>query len=215
MGPYETQPEALQLAPVPGASSAVPRHTLNSLKWALLVPVVGVVGGALGQYPYGMWAGVPVMLAAAAAAAVVAGGAWHRAGAATIASFAALALPFFAGPAYYETYVKEFGDRVHAVVTDTGERQGVKRTTKLAECRVVDESGTVQDLSEQQNCDGQFTRGEHVVLYKDPLGALDPWMDNVSGDRSPDAVTLGTTAGLFLVTGGALFYAGQRRRTGR
>ncbi|WP_371660423.1 hypothetical protein [Streptomyces sp. NBC_00280] len=195
------------------ASVSTSRRALNTLKWALLIPVTGVAAGVLGQYPYGMWAGVVVALGAAAAAAVVAGGVWHRAGAATLASVAALALPFFAGPAFYETYIKQFGERVPAVVTDTGERQGVKRSTVLAVCRVVDTSGTVRDLSQQQNCYGQFKVGQEVVLFEDPQGALDPWIEALPGARAPDALGLGITAGLFLTAGSALFYAGQRRRS--
>ncbi|MFD9001870.1 hypothetical protein ACFV0T_12995 [Streptomyces sp. NPDC059582] len=181
------------------------------MKWAILIPAVGVLAGALGQYPYGMWVGVIIMMGVVAAAAIVAGGVWHRAGAATLASVAALALPFFAGPAFYETYVKQLGERVHGVVADTGERRGVKKSTELSVCRVVDTSGVVRDLSEQQNCYGQFKVGQHVILFKDPLGALGPWIEAMPGDRALDGVGLATTAGLFVVTGSALFYAGQRR----
>ncbi|MFI1356780.1 hypothetical protein ACH4TV_24845 [Streptomyces sp. NPDC020898] len=188
-------------------------HALNTLKWALLIPVTGVAAGVLGQYSYGMWAGVVVTLAVAATAAVVAGGVWHRAGAATLASVAALALPFFAGPAFYETYIKQLGERVHAVVADTGERRGVKRSTQLAVCRVVDTTGTARDLSQQQNCYGQFEVGQEVVLFRDPQGALGPWIEARPGARTPDVLGLGITAGLFLTAGSALFYAGQRRRS--
>ena len=212
MGTYE-MPPAAQAMPAVEAAAAAPRRTLNSLMWALLVPVVGVAAGAVGQYPYGTWVGVILTMGVAATAAIVAGGNWHRAGAATLASVAALVLPFFAGPAFYETYMKQFGDRVHAVVADTGVRQGVKKSTELSVCRVVDTSGAVSDLSEQQNCYGQFKSGQHVVLFKDPLGALDPWIEALPGDRTFDALTLEITAGLFVVTGAALFYAGQRRRT--
>ncbi|MFR9795401.1 hypothetical protein ACL02U_05740 [Streptomyces sp. MS06] len=174
--------------------------------------MAGLAAGVLSQYPYGMWFGVVVILAVVAAAAVIAGSRWHRAGAATLASVAVLALPFFAGPAFYETYIKQFGKRVHAVVADTGEQQGVKGSTELSVCRVVDTSGAVLDLSQQQNCFGQFTKGQHVVLFEDPLEVLDPWIEDLPGERTPDALTLGVTAGLFLTVGGSLFYAGQRRR---
>ncbi|MFJ3235159.1 hypothetical protein [Streptomyces sp. NPDC086787] len=40
---------------------------------------------------------------------------------------------------------------MHAVVTDTGSRQGLKKSTDLSVCRVVDESGEVRDVSERQN----------------------------------------------------------------
>ncbi|GGL73561.1 hypothetical protein GCM10010129_16490 [Streptomyces fumigatiscleroticus] len=196
------------------AAAAAPRPTLNSVKWALLLPVVAVVAGILGQYPYGIWFGVVVTMGVTATAAILAGGVWHRAGAATLASVTVLALPFFAGPAFYETYIKQAGERVHAVVADTGEREGVKKGSVHSVCRVVDTSGAVRDLSEQQNCYGQFKVGQAVVLFQDPLGALDPYIEASADDGEPDALTLEITAGLFLVTGAALFYAGQRRRSG-
>ncbi|MEU4892960.1 hypothetical protein AB0B12_17290 [Streptomyces sp. NPDC044780] len=193
---------------------AGPGHTPNSLKWAVLIPVVATAAGFLAQYPYGMlWLGVLIVLGAAAAAAIVAGGLWHRAGAATLAAFATMALALFAGPALYELYVKQVGDRVDALVADTGTHTNHKGT-ELDVCRVVDTSGTVRDLSEQQNCQGQFRPEQHVVLFVDPLGALDPWVE-ATGERTVDGVGLGITAGLFAVTGSALFYAGQRRRPGR
>lgn len=89
----------------------------------------------------------------------------------------------------------------------------MKRSTVLAVCRVVDTSGTVRDLSQQQNCYGQFKVGQEVVLFEDPQGALDPWIEALPGARAPDALGLGITAGLFLTAGSALFYAGQRRRS--
>ncbi|MBC9726110.1 hypothetical protein [Streptomyces sp. TRM68367] len=154
-------------------------------------------------------------MAVAAAAAIVAGGSWHRAGAATVGAFAVLALPFFAGPAFCETYIKQFGERVHGVVADTGERRGVKRSKVLSVCRVVDTSGAVQDLSEQQNCHGQFKAGQHIILFKDPVGGLDPWVEGLPGERDLDVLALQITAGLLLVSGSALFYARQRRRSER
>jgi hypothetical protein len=117
--------------------------------WAVLIPTVGTAAGLLAQYPYGMlWVGSVIVLGTAGAAAIVAGAVWNRAGAATLASIAVLALPFFAGPALYELYVKQVGERVDALVADTGERPNAKGT-ELGVCRVVDTSGEVQDLSEQ------------------------------------------------------------------
>ncbi|WP_344391570.1 hypothetical protein [Streptomyces vastus] len=208
-GSAGAQAESAAEAPVPA-----PRRTLNSLKWAVLIPVVGVAAGFLTRFPYGgLWIGVVILLGAAAAAAIVAGNSWHRAGAATLAGFSAIALPLFAGPGMYELYMKQVGERVHAAVADTGERRGVKRSTTLSVCRVVDTTGAVKDLSEQQNCHGQFKPGQLIVLFKDPLGVLDPWAEALPGDRSVDPLTLQITAGLFLVTGSSLFYAGQRRRS--
>jgi hypothetical protein len=50
------------------------------------------------------------------------------------------------------------------------------------------------------------------VLFKDPLGGLDPWIE-ATGDRAVDTTALAITAGLFGATGSALSYAGQRRRS--
>ncbi|MBO0654348.1 hypothetical protein J1792_16665 [Streptomyces triculaminicus] len=195
------------------AAASAPRRTLNSLLWAVLIPVVSTAAGFLAQYPYGLWAGVVIALGATAAAAIVAGGMWNRAGAATLASFATLALALFGGPTLYETYVKTFGERVDALVADTGQRVNAKGT-KLDVCRVVDTTGRAQDVSEQQNCHGQFKPEQHVILFNDPLGGLDPWVE-ATGDRTLDPVGPACTGGLFALTGGALFYAGQRRRTDR
>ncbi|TJZ57045.1 hypothetical protein FCH28_06125 [Streptomyces piniterrae] len=185
---------------------------LNTLLWTVLIPVVATGAGFLAQYPYGLiWVGVIITLGTAAAAAIVAGGIWNRSGAATIAAFAAMALSLFAGSNLYETYVKQVGERVDALVADTGKRVNLKGS-ELAVCRVVDTSGEVQDLSEQQNCHGQFTPRQHVILFKDPLGALDPWVE-ATDDRTLDGLGLGITGGLFAVTGAAMFYAGQRRRS--
>ncbi|MDJ0380377.1 hypothetical protein [Streptomyces sp. G-G2] len=178
----------------------------------MLIPLAATAAGFLAQYPYGMlWAGVVLALGAAAAAAIVAGGIWNRAGAATIASVAALALALFAGPTLYELYVKQFGERVDALVADTGKRVNAKGT-ELAVCRLVDTSGRVQDVSEQQNCHGQFTPQQHVVLFSDPLGGLDPWVE-ATADPALDGVGSGITGALFGLTGAALFSAGQRRRS--
>ncbi|MEU6480711.1 hypothetical protein ABZ858_28300 [Streptomyces sp. NPDC047017] len=196
-----------------GGGERARRPTGSSLVWAVGLPVAGVLAGVVAQYPYGMWVGVVLGLAVAATTAVVAGGVWHRAWAATFASFAVLALPFFAGPAFYATYAQQAGERVPAVITGTGERQGVKKSAKLSVCRVVEASGAVREVSEQSNCQGQFAAGERVVLFEDPLGALDPWIEAEPGERGVDTVGLGVTAGLFLVAGSALFCAGQRRRS--
>ncbi|MEU7370276.1 hypothetical protein AB0B92_32885 [Streptomyces hygroscopicus] len=201
-------------APTAPADRTGTGHTLNTLMWAVLIPVVATAAGFLAQYPYGMlWLGGVIVLGAAAAAAVVAGGIWHRAGAATLAACATVALALFAGPALYELYVKRAGDRVDALVADTGKRTNHKGT-ELDVCRVVDTSGKVRDLSEQQNCHGQFTPKQHVVLFVDPLDALDPWVE-ATDERAVDGAGLGITAGLFAVTGSALLYAGLRRRPGR
>ncbi|QKV96566.1 hypothetical protein HUT19_36760 [Streptomyces sp. NA02950] len=171
---------------------------------------MSTLAGCFAQYPYGMWLGIPLVFFAAGAAAVVAGGLWHRAGAATSACVAAFVLAFFAGPALYELYAKEAGDAVDAVVTRTGHRKSI-RNKDLEACTVVDTSGAVHHISQQQNCFGQFKAGQRVVLYKDPAGLLDPFADT-PGNRAPDTTGLAVSAGLFALTGVSVFLAGQRRR---
>ncbi|SNX63217.1 hypothetical protein SAMN06272735_5019 [Streptomyces sp. TLI_55] len=193
-----------------------PPPTRNSLKWALLLPLLAVLAGVVTQYPYGgLWIGVIFICGLAATAAILAGGVWHRAGAAVLATAAVFALSLFAGPAFYETYLKQAGEKTVGAVVDTGEKRGLKRGTVLDVCRVVATSGKVWDLSADQNCHGQFEAGQLVVVFEDPLGVLDPWVEARPGERKLDALSLGLTGGLFLVTGGVLFCAGQRRRAGR
>ncbi|QKV93752.1 hypothetical protein HUT19_19970 [Streptomyces sp. NA02950] len=151
------------------------------------------------------------MLIAGFTAPIVAGGVWNRAGAATLAAVTTFALGLFAGPTLYETYVKQYGEKSDALVADTA-KYSTRRNNERNVCRVVDTSGKVQDLSEQQNCQGQFKPRQHIILYKDPLGVLEPWAE-ATDDRSFDAVDLSATGGLFTATAAALFYAGTRRRS--
>ncbi|MBL1097466.1 hypothetical protein [Streptomyces coffeae] len=171
---------------------------------------MSTLAGCFSQYPYGMWLGIPLVFFAAGAAAVVVGGLWHRGGAAAMAGIAALVLAFFAGPALYELYAKKAGDPVDAVVTKTGHRKSLKGKP-LESCTVVDTTGGIHHISQRQNCFGQFRTGQQVILYKDPAGLLEPFADT-PGNRAPDLTGLGISAGLFALTGGSVFLAGQRRR---
>ncbi|MFE1950418.1 hypothetical protein ACFW9D_08120 [Streptomyces sp. NPDC059524] len=159
-----------------------------------------------------LYVGALLVCAVLAAAAILLGGVWHRAGAAVLVCGALLVLPLFAGSALYEVYVKTAGERVPAVVLDTGEKRGVKRTTTLSVCRVVDASGKITDLSEQQNCHGQFAPREHVVLHEDPTGLLDPWVEPATGAGTVDGLNLGIAAALFAAAGLGTYSAGVRRR---
>ncbi|MFR9726644.1 hypothetical protein ACL02R_25275 [Streptomyces sp. MS19] len=159
-----------------------------------------MVGAVLAQLAW-PWAGVAVVVAAGFTAPVVAGMAWNRAGAATLAAVTTFALGLFAGPGLYEAYAKGFGERADALVADTTGGDGERHV-----CRVVDASGAVHDLSEKQNCGGQFAPGQRIVLYTEPLGVLRPWAEATAG-RGPDA------GGLFTLTAATLLYAGTRRRT--
>ncbi|MFB7464094.1 hypothetical protein ACFCZ1_11445 [Streptomyces sp. NPDC056224] len=191
-----------------------PARTRNSLFWAALIPVTATLGGVLAQYPYGMlWVGVLLVLAAAGIGAGVAGSGWNRAGVATVVGFGTMALGIFAGPSLYEAYAMRLGERVEAVVVDTGERTNLKGDSRSF-CRVADPSGRVRELGQQQNCYGTFTRGQHVVLFEDPLGILDPRIE-ATGDRTLAPLGLGISGGLFLLVGGAMLSGGLRRRSDR
>ncbi|WP_327283554.1 MULTISPECIES: hypothetical protein [unclassified Streptomyces] len=193
------------------ATAVPPQRTANTLFWTALIPTAATVGGFVSQYPYGMlWVGVLIVLAAAAAGPIVAGSVWRRAGAATLVGFAALALGLFAGSNLNETYVKQLGERTGAVVAEAGERANAKGDVRHF-CRVVDDSGSRAELGDIQNCHGQFATGRRVVLFKDRLGGLDPWIE-ATHNRAVDPVGLGITGGLFLLTAATMFYAGRRRR---
>lgn len=189
------------------------RPVRNSFVWALLIPGSATAAGFLAQVPYGIYVGVTLVLAAAGLGAAVAGSNWNRSGAAMIVGFGVLALGIFAGPNLYESYAKLLGERVGAVVVLTGERGGTKGDGEYY-CHVIDDEGEVSELGNQQNCFGDFAEEQRVVLYKDPLGVLAPWIE-ARDDRSPDALGLGITGGLFLLVGGSLFTAGLRRRSDR
>ncbi|MFF7142046.1 hypothetical protein ACFZB5_12470 [Streptomyces nodosus] len=195
-----------------GPSPAAPRAS-TSLLWALAIPLAAVVGAVLAQFPW-QWFGIVIVVVAGFTAPIVAGAVWNRAGAATLAAVTTFALGLFAGPALVEAYVKQYGEKADVLVVDTAKYRNAGRNAERDVCRVLDTSGKVQDLTEQQNCHGQFEPGQHIVLYKDPLGILKPWAD-AADDRGFDAVSLGATGGLFTVTAATLFYAGTRRRSGR
>lgn len=198
-------------APAAGKAARAPR-TRNSLLWALLLPTAATAAGFLAQFPYGgLYVGVTLVLAAAATGAIVAGSHWHRSGAATIVGFGVMALGLFAGPALYESYAKLLGERVGAVVVlATGGDASGKGSQDF--CHVIDDEGEVSKLGNQQNCYGDFAEEQRVVLYKDPLGALSPWIE-AKDDRSVSPLGLAVTGGLFLLVGGTLFTAGLRRRS--
>lgn len=187
------------------------RHTWrDTLTWTVLIPVLATLAGCCAQYPYGMWLAIPLGFVAVGAAGFVAGSAWRRPGAATLACFAAGVLLFFGGPALYELYAKKLGDPVDAVVAGTATHKNGKGT-ELDTCTVIDTSGGVHHLSEQQNCTGRFKDGQRVTLLRDPAGLLAPYFI-APGDRTPGAVGLEVSAGLFAVTAASMLYAGRRRR---
>ncbi|MFF3678932.1 hypothetical protein ACFYYS_33805 [Streptomyces sp. NPDC002120] len=198
----------------PMEKAGAPRagRTRNSLFWAAFVAGGATLGGFVSQFPYGLlYVGVLVVLAAAGIGAGVAGTFWNRAGAATLVGFGAMALGVFAGSNLNESYLKLLGERVDAVVAESREYTNSKGDTRFY-CRVVEPSGESHELDAIRNCHAQVAPGGHVVLFKDRLGGLDPWMET-SGSRALDPLGLGITGGLFLLIGGTMFSAGQRRRS--
>lgn len=190
------------------------RRARNSLFWAALIAGAGTLGGFISQFPYGMlYVGVLIVLAAAGLGAGVAGSNWNRAGAATIVGFGTMALGLFAGSNLNESYLKLLGERVDAVVLESREHTNSKGDPRFY-CRVVDTSGETHELDAIQNCYADVEPGGRVFLFKDRLGGLDPWMETTDS-RALDPLGLGITGGLFLLIGGTMFTAGQRRRSDR
>ncbi|MCC3768419.1 hypothetical protein [Streptomyces sp. UNOC14_S4] len=182
----------------------------TSVKWAVAVPGLATLGGWCAQYPNGLWFTIPLGFATVGAAAGVAGGEWRRPGAATVTCLSAFGLLLFAGPALHDLYAKELGDPVDAVVARAGAHRNAKGTER-ATCTVIDTSGAVHRLSEQQNCMGQFRPLQQVTLLRDPAGLLGPYVVE-PGDRTPDTAGLDVSAGLFALTGTSMLTAGLRRR---
>ncbi|UUU41540.1 hypothetical protein [Streptomyces sp. NBC_00162] len=191
-----------------------PRRTRNTLFWATLIPVTATAGGILTQFPYGLrWLGVLIVLAAAGTGAAMAGTGWHRSGVAAIVGFGTLTLGVFAGISLYEAYAKQLGERVDALVVETGERTGLKGDTRPF-CRVADPSGTIREVAQQQGCRADFEPGRRITLFEDPLGILAPRI-GTSPDRTLDPFGPTVTGGLFLLVTATLVSGGQRRRSDR
>ncbi|MCO6011250.1 hypothetical protein NE236_40505 [Actinoallomurus purpureus] len=190
------------------------RRLFSSLTWACAVPVLFVLGAWLAQYPHGLIVvGVIVALATWAVAAILAGGVWHRAGAAVVVSCSGLALTLFAGPGLYELYMKTLGTPAPATVAKVEDRHNRRGAADLY-CTVVEPTGEQHVVSEQENCDDHFESLQRVTLRKDPLGLLDPRLPDGPG-HPPLSVTVQIAAGLFVLTGATMFYAGRRRRPER
>jgi hypothetical protein len=196
-------------------SEALRRPVGNSLKWALVVPVLFTFAGWVAQYPYGLIVvGVIIGLGTWAVAAFLAGSAWERPGAAIMVSICGFALMLFAGPGLYTIYMKILGEPAPAVVTKVEDRESRRRADWF--CTVVETTGerSVHHISQQENCFGQVKQLQRVMLRKDPLGLLDPRLPDRPG-RNDTRIPLLTSAGLFLATGASMLYAGLRRRQKR
>jgi hypothetical protein len=107
--------------------------------------------------------------------------------------------------------METLGRPVPAVVTkveDHHDPHGADRS-----CTVVETAGdhAVHEISEQENCHGQFKPLQHVALRTDPLGLLDPRLPSSPGETAV-TTTLMISIGLFALTGAAMGYAGVRRR---
>ncbi|GAA2346708.1 hypothetical protein [Streptomyces cuspidosporus] len=192
-----------------GAAPSRVRRWVNSLVWGLSVPLAFTVAAWLAQLPsVGIYVGVVLALGTFAVAATVAGGVWHRAGAAVLVSCGGFALTLFAGPGLYELYMKTLGEKVPAVVTKVEERDDKRY------CTVEEATGghAVHEISQQQNCFDHIKPRQRVTLRQDPMGVLEPRLPDGPDQEGRTGLTLAISAGLFAVTGGSMFYAGQRRR---
>ncbi|MEU5029057.1 hypothetical protein [Streptomyces milbemycinicus] len=192
-----------------GAAPSRARRLVNSLVWAVSVPLMFTVAAWLAQFPsVGIYVGVVLALGTFAVAATVVGGIWHRAGAAVLVSCAGFALTLFAGPGLYELYMKTLGEQVPAVVTKVEDRD------EKQYCTVEETAGdhAMHEISQQQNCFDHIKRLQRVTLRKDPMGILEPRLPDGPDQEGQTALTLAISGGLFVVTGASMFYAGQRRR---
>lgn len=160
-----------------------------------------MAAGFLSQYPFGMlYLGIVVTLVVVATTAVIAGARWNRVIAATLASLCVFALPFFAGPTAYQLYAERLGHAVTAHITPG------------THCHVQDATGAAEELTERQNCVGQFEPGQSVVLFRDPFGVLHPWVEP-TGSRTVPSGSLATSGVLFALSTLLILSAGLRRRT--
>lgn len=197
-----------EAAPRAGLSGG--RKAVASVSWAVLVPVLLLLGSAIGQWV--TWLGVVVVMAVIAVAAWVIGGVWHRAGAATLVSFGGFALMLFAGPAVYEAYMTTVGEPVDAVVTRVADRDQRRGPDMFCTVRELGGDRGTYEVSQQENCFGQARPGDRVEIRKDPLGLLDPRLPDSPDQRNTTEITLAITAVLTLLVAGGTFYGGQRRR---
>lgn len=202
--------ESAARGPRPPRSGA--RKALNSLAWAVALPGSMILGAGIGQWM--TWIGVVAMLVSVAVAACLIGGSWHRAGAASLASVGGFALMLFAGPAVYEVYMKSVGEPVAAVVTEVTDRHNRHGADMFCTVRETGGEHRTYEVSQQENCFGQAKVGDHVEIRKDPLGLLDPRLPDSPDQQHTTELTVAISAGLALLTAGATFYGGRRRRAG-
>ncbi|WP_433475646.1 hypothetical protein ACQPZP_00590 [Spirillospora sp. CA-142024] len=194
-------------------TSETGRPVANSLKWALIVPVVLTFAGWVAQYPYGLIVlGVIIGVGTVFLTIAVVGSSWGRAGAAVMVAITGFALPIFAGPALYLVYMENLGQPGPAVVAKV-EKRDAKRGAGWF-CTVVETTGkhTVHRISQQENCFGQIKALQRVTLRKDPLDLLDPRLPDRPGDDDT-LVSVLLSAALFLANASSLLYGGLRRRT--
>ncbi|URM97610.1 hypothetical protein LUW76_26410 [Actinomadura madurae] len=184
----------------------------NSLKWALLVPLLLAFGGWVAQYPYGLIVvGVIIAVVTAFVAIAVVGSSWQRPGAAVLVAVTGFALPIFAGPALYIVYMETLGESAPAVVTKVENRDARRGAGWF--CTVVETRGdhAVHKISQQENCFGQIKPLQKITLRKDPLGLLDPRLPDRPGE-SDTLLSVLLSAALFAANAATFLYAGLRRK---
>ncbi|WP_119726683.1 hypothetical protein [Thermomonospora amylolytica] len=204
----------------PTAEERPAGRLLNSLVWALAVPTLVLLGGALAQYPFALvfYGGIILSLGTWAVAASVMGGFWGRTWSTLLMSLSLLALLLFGGPAYAELYMKRLGEPAPAVVVQNHDRS--REGERLPDgdgdllCTVVELTGepTVHKVSQQENCWGQFKAGQRITILKDPTGLLEPRLPDGPGQYDHFGLTVGVTAFTYLLTFATVLYAGRRRR---
>lgn len=186
------------------------RKAVGSVLWALALPALLVLGGAVAQWV--IWLGVVLVMATVAVAAWVIGGGWHRGGAAALVCFGGFALTLFAGPAVYGGYMRTVGEPVDAVVIRVVERDERRGPDLFCTLRELTGERRTHEVSQMQNCFGQAEAGDRVEIRKDPLGLLDPRLPDGPDQRNTTEITVAATIGLTLLVSAATLYGGLRRR---
>jgi hypothetical protein len=201
-----------------GTESSPSRRFVNSLAWALIVPVVIVLVALVTQFgTWGLVAGVILALVVLGGVAVIVGTRWNRAGAATTACVLGFGTMMFAGPTAYELYMGGFGEPTPALVRDFQKPDEHGGSDDSNRCVVAESpGGRTVVLDQRQNCFGRIRDGQRVTIFKDPLGALPPRLqDQPAGgaaETGSTAVSGAIALALLALTGGAVLYGGLRRR---
>jgi hypothetical protein len=188
------------------------RLTVNSLKWAVLLPVLMFVAGAVTLWS--LILGVFFSLAVLAVATVLLGSTWGRPWAAVVGALSIGGVMLFAGQATYDLYLAGLGEPVSAVVVQVVDEDN-RRGNDLV-CTVAELGGEhkTHELTQRENCWEQYKAGDQVEILKDPLGIVEPRLPDTHEQQNDHRISYQITIGLTLLTALTVFVAGRRRKVG-